>query len=329
MRIFLVGVVGFLWMGCGQGGGPRQDGKLVVAVIPKGANQVFWKSVHAGAVKGAEELGIEVVWKGPIKEDDRESQIKVMEDFITRGVDGIVLAPLDPTALKPSVHEAVRNRIPVVIIDSDLNSDQYISFVATENYTGGRRAGEHLAKLLGGKGKVIVLRFLEGSASTEQRVRGFLDVLKDYPDIAVISSNQRSGSTAEVAYQTSENLLAPLKQPGGIAVDGIFCPNEFTTFAMLRALQDGGLAGRVKLVGFDSSETLVHAMRNDQIHGLVLQDPINMGYLGVKTMVAHLRGEKVERRLDTGSTVATPANMNEPAVKELLEPNYKKWLKEE
>ncbi len=315
--------------GCNRQKPSASAGQLTIAVIPKGANQVYWKSVHAGAVKAAQELKVEVIWKGPIQEDDRESQIKMMEDFVARGVNGIVLAPLDATALRPSVSEAVRQKIPVVIIDSTLNSDQYTSFVATDNYVGGQKAGRHLAKLLGGKGKVIVLRFLEGSASTEQRVQGFLDVMKQSPGMEVVSSNQRSGSTAEIAYRTSENMLAPLKNAqGGLNIDGIFCPNEFTTFAMLRALQDGWLAGKVKFVGFDSSEMLVAALKKGQLHGLVLQDPINMGYLGVKTMVSHLRGESVPKRIDTGSTVATLENMNEPAVHGLLEPDYRKWLGE-
>lgn len=326
----LVGMAALVWLGgCGKPAAPAGQKSLSIAVIPKGANQVYWKSVHAGAVKAAQELNVEVIWKGPIREDDRESQIKVVEDFVTRGVSGIVLAPLDDTALRPAVGEAVRQKIPVVIIDSALQSDNYISFVATDNYAGGKKAGQYLAKLLGGKGKVIVLRFLEGSASTEQRVQGFLDAIKENPGLEVASSNQRSGSTAEIAYQASENLLAPLKTPeGGLRIDGIFCPNEFTTFAMLRALQDSKLAGKVKFVGFDSSEMLVAAMKKGELRGLVLQDPINMGYLGVKTMVAHLKGDKLDKRIDTGATVATPENMNEPAVSALLNPDYKKWLKE-
>lgn len=328
-RVLLCLAVLHCLCGCNRQKPSSSARQLTIAVIPKGANQVYWKSVHAGAVKAAQELKVEVIWKGPIQEDDRESQIKVMEDFVARGVNGIVLAPLDATALRPSVSEAVRQKIPVVIIDSALNSDQYTSFVATDNYVGGQKAGHHLGKLLGGKGKVIVLRFLEGSASTEQRVQGFLDVMKETPGLEVVSSNQRSGSTAEIAYRMSENMLAPLKNAqGGLSIDGIFCPNEFTTFAMLRALQDGGLAGKVKFVGFDSSEMLVTALKKGQLHGLVLQDPINMGYLGVKTMVSHLRGESVPKRIDTGSTVATLENMNDPAVRGLLEPDYRKWLGE-
>ena len=324
----------FASVGCKQKT-DESDDTYRIAVIPKGTTHVFWKSIHAGAVKAEQELkaaglNVEIIWKGPLKEDDRESQIKVVEGFVTSKVKGIVLAPLDDAALRMPVKDAVNNGIPVVIIDSGLKSDDYTSFIATDNYIGGRKGGERLAEILGGKGKVIMLRYQEGSASTMNREQGFLDVLKEkYPDIEVVSSNQYGGATTESAYQASENLLAPLRTAdGGLTIDGIFCPNESTAFAMLRALEDSDLAGKVKYVGFDSSDRLVQGLRKGQIHGLVLQDPINMGYLGVKTIMAHLQGQKVEKKIDTGSAVATPENMDDPKIKNLLEPDFKKWLNE-
>jgi len=292
-----------------------------IAVIPKGTTHEFWKAIHAGAKKAAGELGVEVIWKGPVKEDDRESQIAVIEDFITRGVDGIVVAPLDSSALVAPIEEAIGKGIPVVIIDSGLNSDKYVSFVATDNYKGGKLGGEHLAKLLGGKGRVVLLRYQVGSASTQEREKGFLDAMKENPGITVVSDNQYGGATTETAQRAAENLLAPLKKPDGtLSIDGIFCPNESTTVGMLRVLQDAGLAGKVKFVGFDSSPTLIAALEKGQIHGLVLQNPFNMGYLGVKTMVSHLKKESVEKRIDTGATLATPENRNNPEIRQLLEP---------
>lgn len=327
-------VVVFTAIGCKQKEETKTN-KFQIAVIPKGTTHVFWKSIHAGAVKAEKELkaagvDVEVIWKGPLKEDDREEQIKVVEGFVTRGVSGIVLAPLDDAALRLPVKNAVNSGIPVVIIDSGLKSEDYVSFVATDNYLGGRKGAQRLAEILGGKGKVILLRYQEGSASTMNREQGFLDELKEkYPNIEVVSSSQYGGATTESAYIASENLLSPLRtSEGGLTIDGIFCPNESTTFAMLRALEDGGLAGKVKFVGFDSSDRLVKGLQDREIHGLVLQDPINMGYLGVKTMIAHLQGQKVEKRIDTGSDVATPDNMNDPKIKNLLEPDFKKWLNE-
>ena len=184
LRIVMVGVLAVVIAaatGCKQkeqaAGDPNSAKAKTyrIAVIPKGTTHVFWKSIHAGAIKAQQELkadgiDVEVIWKGPLKEDDRESQIRVVEDFITRGVTGIVLAPLDDAALRTPVKEAVNNDIPVVIIDSGLKSDDYSSFVATDNYKGGYKGGEHLAKVIGGKGKVIMLRYL-GSNSVKEVAR--------------------------------------------------------------------------------------------------------------------------------------------------------------
>ena len=320
----LLGLCGFAVPAAGS---PK---KLVIAVIPKGATHNFWKSIHAGALKAASELGnVDILWKSGLKEDDRDSQIKVVEDMVIRKVDGIVLAPLDDTALRPAVNDAVRNGIPVVIVDSDLKTDKYVSFIATDNYKGGVKAGERLAELLHGKGRVAMLRYAEGSASTMQREQGFLEALKQHPGLELVSANQYGGATTETAYKASENLLAPFrKADGSLGLDGIFACNESTTFGMLRALQDAKWAGKVTYVGFDSSAMLIKAMENRELQGLILQNPMQMGYLGVKTLAAHLKGEKVEKRIDTGATVATPENMNQPAIRQLLEPDVKKWLKE-
>jgi len=304
--------------------------KTTIAVIPKGTTHEFWKSVHAGAVKASRELGVEIIWKGPLKEDDRDSQISTVEDFISRGVSGIVLAPLDDTALRAPVASAKGAGIPVVIFDSGLKSEDYVSFVATDNFKGGQMAGEYLAKLLNNKGKVVMLRYAEGSASTHLREEGFLDAIKQHPEIQVVSSNQYGGATTESAFQASENMLAPLKSSdqSSLTIDGIFCCNESTTFGMLRALQNGKLAGKVKFVGFDSSAKLVQALSAGEIDGLILQNPFNMGYLAVKTIVQKINGKDVPKRIDTGATLVTKENMGEENVKQLLTPDLKQWLGE-
>jgi ribose transport system substrate-binding protein len=301
-----------------------------IAVIPKGTTHEFWKSIHAGAVKAERELnqkGIktEIIWNGPLKEDDRDQQIQVVENFMSRRVSGIVLAPLDSQALVRPAENAIRAKVPVVIIDSDLKSDQYVSFVATDNYKGGQMAGEHLAKLLGGKGNVILLRYAVGSASTEAREAGFLDALKKHPDLKLISSDQYAGPTRETGYQASQNLL---NRFGG-EVNGIFCPNENSTIGMTMALREIGKAGaKVKMVGFDSGTKSVIDLKNGDVQGLVVQNPLLMGYLGVMTVVKALQGEKVEKRIDTGVVLATTENMDQPQVKELLHPPIDQYLKE-
>lgn len=315
-----------LFAGCGDSTDPASD-RTRIAVIPKGTTHEFWKAVHAGAAKAARELDVDIIWKGPLKEDDREAQIAVVENFITLGVDGIVLAPLDDMALRRPVATAAKNDIPVVIADSGLNSEDYISFVATDNHKGGEIAGQQMAELLGGKGKVIMLRYQEGSASTMNREQGFLDAMAAFPEIELVSTNQYGGATTETSYRASENLLAPLKtEDNKLSVDGIFCPNESTTFGMLRALQNMDQAGKVVFIGFDSSIKLIEALEKKEIHGLVIQNPMGMGYEGVKTIVAHLNGKTVDKRIDTGVVLATPDNMNDEAIQGLLQPDVSKWI---
>ncbi|HZQ48222.1 MAG TPA: substrate-binding domain-containing protein [Verrucomicrobiae bacterium] len=305
------------------------DKSYTIAVIPKGTTHEFWQSVHAGAVKAQRELaekGIkaEIIWKGPLREDDREQQIQVVENFMTRRVSGIVLAPLDSQALVAPVSSAARSKIPVVIFDSALKSDKYVSFVATDNFKGGQLAAESMGQLLGGKGNVILLRYATGSASTEEREAGFLDTLKNkFPGIKIVSADQHAGPTRETAYQASQNLLNRF----GHEVNGIFCPNENATVGMTKALKDIGKAGgKVKMIGFDSGSQSVLDLKNGDVQGLVVQNPLRMGYLGVMTLVKHLQGEKVETRIDTGVQMITPENMDQPEMKDLLHPPVDKYL---
>ncbi len=315
----------------GGPGGPTANGKkkLTIAVIPKGTTHEFWKSIHAGTLKAARELTaqgteIEVTWKGPLREDDREQQIQVVEGFSSQGVAGVVLAPLDNRALVRPVEEAKRAGVPTVIIDSALESENIISFVATDNRKGGMLAADKMGELLGGKGKVLVLRYQEGSASTQDREDGFIEELKKkYPGVELISSDQYAGATRDTAKRASENLLNRF----GDDVQGIFTPNESSTAGMLLALQDIGKAGKITFIGFDTSETFTEAMRNKQLQGFIVQNPFNMGYLGVRTMVEHLQGKPVEKRIDTGVTLVTPDNLNSPEVQTLLHPPLNEYLK--
>jgi ribose transport system substrate-binding protein len=298
---------------------------MTIAVIPKGTTHVFWQSIHAGAAQAGKELGVTIIWRGPLREDDRDSQVSEVEGFVSRGVSGICLAPLDESALVQPVAEAGRKKIPVVIFDSGLKGDDYVSFVATDNLKGGRLGGDRLAEALKGKGKVMLLRYAEGHDSTSKREQGFLDAMKANPGIDVVSSNQYAGADVEGAYKKAESLLSTYKKPdGSLGIDGIFTPNESVSFAMLRVLQDNGWAGTVKFVGFDASPTLVKGLREGGIDGLVVQDPVRMGYLAVRTLVAHLKGQAVEKWIDTGVYVATKDTMNTPEMKALLEPDLNK-----
>jgi len=316
---------------CNRAGQPAAGAKkkLTIAVIPKGTTHEFWKSIHAGANKAAGELTaqgtqVDVIWQGPVREDDRELQIQVVEGFVSRAVDGIVLAPLDNHALVRPVEEAKRAGVPTVIIDSGLESPQITSFVATDNRKGGSLAADRMGELLNGKGKVLMLRYMEGSASTQDREAGFVERLKEkYPGIELVSSAQYAGATRDTAKRASESLLNQFAEQ----LQGIFTPNESSTAGMLLALQDINKAGKITFVGFDASDAFIEAMKAKQLQGIVVQNPFNMGYLGVRTMVEALQGKKVGARVDTGVTMVTLDNLSSPDIQTLLHPPLAQYLK--
>jgi ribose transport system substrate-binding protein len=294
---------------------PAQQ-KMKIAVIPKGTTHIFWKSVEAGARQAGKELGVEIIWKGPLKENDRAQQIAIVEQFVSEGVKGIVLAPLDNTALQRPVAEAMQKRIPVVIFDSGLKGEagkDYVSFVATDNKKGGNLGGEHLAKLMGGKGNVVLLRYQVGSASTMEREDGFLEAIRKVKGLQMTVDNRYAGATAGEAKTASMNIIDKLKE-----ANGIFCSNESATFGMLLALRQNNLAGKIRFVGFDTSPPLMEALQSGEIDALVAQDPTLMGYQGVKTLVARLQGKEVPKTIDTGVRLITRDNLNSPEIKKLL-----------
>lgn len=301
--------------------GEPQPAALRIAVIPKGTTHVFWQSVKAGAFAARDELKVHVEFKGPTKEDDRNAQISLVERMVaSRKFDGIVIAPLDDTSLVSPIERAISKKIPVVIFDSALNSDRTVSFVATDNYAGGKMAGEKMVALLGAGKKVALLRYQQNSASTDKREQGFVDAVRA-GGLILVSDDLYGGATRETAQKASENLLRGLADRGG--ADGIFCPNESTTYGMLLALREHRLVKKMVFIGFDSAPTLLDALRGGDIQALVVQNPYRMGYLGVKTMVAHLRGEPADERIDTGVSLVTAANIDSPRIRQVLDPSKK------
>ncbi|QDU81099.1 D-ribose-binding periplasmic protein precursor [Polystyrenella longa] len=289
-----------------------------IAVIPKGTTHEFWKSVHYGAEQAAKEHGnVEILWKGPQLENDREGQISVVQNFIGN-VDGIVLAPLDSQALVEYVDEAVEYKIPVVIFDSGLDdTSNIVSYVATDNYNGGAMAARRMGELLNGEGDVILLRYNPGSESTEQREEAFLETLKkEFPNVNILSSDQYSGTTPASSLAKATQVLDTYKNE----VDGIFAVCEPNAAGTLKALQELELAGDVKFIAFDPNTDLANGLSDGTVHGIVLQDPVAMGYLGVKTLLDHIDGNDIDKRVNTGEYVATPENMKEEEMSNLLAP---------
>jgi len=291
---------------------PGQSSNHGIAVIPKGSTHDFWKSVHAGANAAGKEFGYEIYWNAPELETDRERQIQIVEDFIVQKVDGLVLAPVDKDALVPAVEKLANLKIPCAIIDSAIGTDKYITFAATDNYKGGAMAAQRMGKILDGLGKVIMIKYAPGSASTTERENGFTETLaKEFPGIEIVDAKYGM-ATVESALQATEDLLT--RHPH---LEGLFACNASTAVGAFQALQSQKRP-EVKMVGFDAEAALIDGLRAGQIDSLVVQDPFKMGYEGVKAIAAFRKGQPVEKRIDTGVTVITRESLDEAKIKELL-----------
>lgn len=291
---------------------PEANGgkKLTIAVIPKGLTHVFWQSCKAGAEKAGQEMNADIKWDGPQKESDTAGQISVVENAITGKVDGIVLAPLDKAALVGVIGKAKAANIPLTVFDSAADTQDYVSFVATDNKKGGALAAERLGKLVNGKGTVALIPLMANSASTLDRESGFEDTIKaKYPGITLVRSNYGMSDRA-VALKVTEDVLTA--HPDIIAV---FASNESSTVGALQALKNRNLIGKVKLVGFDATKQLEDALDKGDLDSVVIQNPFKMGYEGVKTIVDMKAGKTPEKRVDTGVALLTKDNKDTPEMK--------------
>ena len=325
----LVALIGFVFItGCGpatESGGDAtvsgaetlQDGYRI-GVVPKGLVHEFWLTVKAGAEAAAAENNSTIVWNGPPTETEVATQISIIEDMISSGVDAIVMAACHEEALVDVLQRAVDKGIPVVTIDSGVKSDLPITFVATDNVAGAREAANVLAKLIGGEGEVGLIPFVSGAATSELREEGFKEGLADHENVKLVSTLYSESEIAKGMAVTEDMLTAHPE------LDGIFAANEPGAVGAAQALKARGKAGEVKLVAFDASPEEISALQDGVVQALIVQNPYQMGYQGVKAAIDHLEGREVPKRIDTGVTVVAMDNFGEPEIQKLLYPLGKK-----
>jgi len=327
--LLLIGVSLFL-PACGDtasdpaGGSAAGSAKLPrIAVVPKAGDVEFWKMVQGGVLKAAsEEAGYEVIWQPPAIANDRSEQIKTIQNLTIKKVDALAVAPIDALDLVKSVSNAKGKGIKTVVWDSGLaDENAYEAFVATDNFVGGVLCARAMAEVLGETGKIALLRYVEGSQSTEQRESGFLSEIKKFPNIEIVSDSQRGGDEVK-----SQEVGARLLQTEGAELDGIFCSNQTTTEGMLLALDKSPHKATIKVVGFDFNPYIDASLRSGLLAATAAQDPFNMGYLAVKTSVNLLAGDPIDKMVDTGVSIITKANIDAPEMQQVLFPDYKKWL---
>lgn len=300
----------------------RRRERPLYAVLPKGQAHIFWQTVHAGAAAAAAESGVDIKWNGPAVETDYTHQIAILDDFINRHVDGIELAPADKDAVVPAIHRARQAGIPLSVIDSGVSTEDYVSFVATDNYGGGVLAARRLAEILHQHGDVAVIGVLPGAASTLAREKGFRETLeKEFPHVKLVAFQYGMSDRAR-SLAVTEDILAAHPR-----LDGVFASNESSSIGAVQALKERGLGGQVKMVGFDSSPSLIDDLRAGAIDSLVLQDPFQIGYQGLKTLLDQRAGRVPAKRIDLPPTLVTHQNLTDAKIDHLLNPDIQRYLK--
>ena len=286
-----------------------------IAVIPKGTAHLFWVSVEAGAMSAGKQFGVEVLWNGPAMETDYDRQIQIMDSMIARRVDGIALAVTEKTALIQPVERAAAQGIPVTVFDSGVDTSNYVTFIATDNYEGGRIAATELGRLTGGKGSVAMVMNAPGSLSTMDRERGFEETIaREFPGMHTVG-RQYGLSDPGKARAAAENILTAHPE-----IVGIFASAEPSSVGTALALRSRGLAGKIHLIAFDSSDTMVTDLKEGVIAAMVVQDPFQMGFEAVKSLVDKLDGRVPPKRMDLHARLIRKADLDNPEVMRLLKP---------
>jgi ribose transport system substrate-binding protein len=299
---------------CGSSGSGSSGSSATktIAVVPKSVGLFYWGTVHAGAMAAAKQYHVNIIWKGTETETDVSGQVNIIQDFINRHVDGIAFAASDAHGLVGTANSAKAQGIPVVNIDSGL-SPQTPPLVATDNIAAAGKAADILHQLVG-SGQVALLPFVPSAETSIQRQQGFENQLKKYPSMQ-LAAVQYDQSDISQALSETENILT--SHPN---LKGIFAANEPGVIGVVHALQERGLVGKVKVVGFDNAPDEVSALKAGQVQALIVQNPYQIGYQGVAEALKLINHQSVPQSVDTGSTVVTPANMNQPSIHSILVP---------
>ena len=295
-----------------------QSKTRLIAVVPKATSHVFWVAVEKGAKAAGKELNVDVEWNGAPSETEYARQIQIVDSMINRRVDGLAVAASERKALVATVDRAMKLGIPVTIFDSGIDGTNYTSYVATNNFEGGQLAARALAKLIGGKGEVGLIMHAPGSASTMDRERGFTEVVeKEFPGMKIVAT-QYGMSDRSKARAAAENMLTA--HPG---LSGFFGSSEPSATGASLAVKARGLIGKTKVVAFDASDNLVADLKAGAIQAMVVQDPFQMGYQTVKTLVDKLDGKAPPKRIDLSAKVIFAEDVDKPENQRLLSPELK------
>lgn len=287
---------------------------LLITYVPKDTNSPYWLVVKAGADAAAKKYGARVQMLGPSVPTDIASQVSIVNDQITRRVDAILLTAGDKKALVPAAERARREGVPFITVDSGVDSDAPLSYIATDNVSASKVAAEVLAKLMGNKGKALLMSFVAGSQTAAEREQGFKQGISQFRDVQLIGT-QYSLADATRAMSIMDNVLTATPD-----LAGVFTSEEKTGAGVARQLEISGKGKDIKFVAFDASDALIQALQKGIVDALVVQQPYQMGYLGVEFAVKAIRGESIPAFVETPTVVVTRDNFNDPDIQKILYP---------
>lgn len=297
----------------------RRSGRKRIGVVPKATSHLFFVSVHAGVDQAAREFGVDVIWNGPNDETDHQRQIQIVDALVAQGVDAIAISATDERALVSPLERAAGQGIPFTVFDSAVNLESYVSFVATDNYEAGCVAARTLGGLLGSRGKVAMVMQKPGGLSTGLRERGFEETLRNEAPAVALVARQYGMADPARSRAAAENILTA--HPG---LAGMFASSEAASIGAIQAIESRSLSGKVKLVTFDSSQLHIDALRRGTIDLMLVQDPFRIGYEAVRSLALRLSGQTPPRRLDLAARQVRRSDLDTPAVRALLFPE---WMK--
>jgi ribose transport system substrate-binding protein len=296
------------------GGGGEGGGELDIALVSKVFQHQFWQAVKTGAEEKAEELGVSMTFDGPASETEVDNQLQMLQAALERQPDAIGYAALDPEACVPLLDQAKQADIPVVEFDAGCDSDVPVTICQTDSMAAGALAAEHLAELIGGKGKVGIVGHSQINSTGVERRDGFVEKIEaDYPDIEIVDIQYGDGDHIKSA-DIAKAMLA--STPDMAALYGT---NEGSAIGIVNAVNELGMQpGELTVVGFDSGQAQIDAIKSGIMAGAITQDPMEIGRCTIESAVAAVNGDDLEEIQDTGSFWYDETNVDSDEIKPKL-----------
>lgn len=280
----------------------KSEDDINIHVVLKTLSHPYWKSVEAGAKQAAEDLGVKVEVNGPPSEADVIEQVDMMDNAISQAVDALVVSPSQPTTVTNIFDLAESNNIPVLLVDTDADWDNKVTFIGTDNYSAGEEGGKYLASLLEAGDKVVIIEGAKGNLATDERARGAKDALEE-AGIEIVAQQPADSDK----FKAAGVIDAVLQNHADLA--GAFAANDDMAIGALSATEQAGI--QIPIIGINGGDEATELIIEGKLAGSVAQSPYEMGYMGVENAVKIIKGEEVDVRIPTPIKVVNEENAEE------------------